>query len=75
MERGVRTGRLIAEFAAGIAELVANARRERLQAAGEDTAWREQVLREWEAQAVQAHDKEIFSAIRAVFERHGGSKF
>jgi hypothetical protein len=42
-------------------DLLANARRERdrRQAAGEDTAWRDRVVRELEPLAAQTHDLDV----------------
>ncbi len=65
--------RRIAEVATTISELVSTARREadRRRAAGEDTAWLEQVLAELAPLAEQTHDLELTHAIRRVVERHG----
>lgn len=49
--------------------------RDRCRAAGDDTAWLNQVLRELELLAVQTHDVEVFSAIRRVVGRHGAGPY
>jgi predicted Rossmann fold nucleotide-binding protein DprA/Smf involved in DNA uptake len=68
---------IIATIAAQAAELVAETRRERARrhAAGDDTAWLDQVLTELEPLAAQIHDLDTVRAIRAVIDRHGGGPY
>lgn len=65
--------RLIAKVAGDADQLLANVRseRDRRQAAGANTTWLDQVLRELKPLGEQTQDLEIFQAIRAVVERHG----
>ncbi|MBB6550889.1 hypothetical protein [Nonomuraea rubra] len=68
---------LLAELAARTAGLVTNLQRERdrLRAAGENTAWLDRMLHETKPLAAATHDLVIFGAIRAVIERHGGGPY
>jgi hypothetical protein len=69
--------RLTAKVSTDAAELLATARRERdrRQAAGQDVAWLDHALREWEPLAAQTHDLDAVLAIRAVIDRHGAGPY
>ncbi|MFD8497963.1 hypothetical protein [Amycolatopsis sp. NPDC059657] len=69
--------RLIAHVAAQAAELLANTRIERARrvAAGEDTSWLDQLLRELEPITKEIHDADVFQAIRRVVEQHGAGPY